>query len=284
MTPKISTSLIVLFVAVLAFGATATADPYFDDVDACMQAGKEADKNVLIKFYTDWCGWCKHIDTTVLNLPEAEQFFTDEMLLVRVNAEVDTMLARKYSVSAFPTLVLVKPTGEEIDRIVGFMPVDPFLTTLREYEQGIGTLDDLLGKAEDGTDRELYMQIAEKYQYRGGNDEAKAWYTKVVDAGAGNDSLSGEARMNLADMKRRDKMTDEALADFKQIETDFQGQEFAATAAIWQAIIHRQNGDTTQAIAGFERFIADYPNSEDTSYARKQIDKLKNPPVDNGKS
>jgi thioredoxin-related protein len=284
MTTKVSISLLVFFVAAFALGATATADPYFDDVDKAMQAGQEGEKNVLIKFYTDWCGWCKHIDTTVLNLPEAEQFFTDDMLLVRVNAEVDTMLAQKYSVSAFPTLVLVKPSGEEIDRIVGFMPIDPFLKTLREYEQGIGTLDDLLSKAEAGADRDLYMQIAEKYQYRGGADEAKAWYTKVVDAGEPTDSLSGEARITLADMKRREKMTDEAMADFKQIETDFQGQEFAATAAIWQAIIYRQNGDTTKAIAEFERFVADYPESEDVSYAQKQIEKLKNPPVEDGKS
>ena len=39
MTTRFSTSLILLVIAVFAFGATATADPYFDDVDACMQAG-----------------------------------------------------------------------------------------------------------------------------------------------------------------------------------------------------------------------------------------------------
>lgn len=284
MTTKFRTIILTLFVAVLAFGVSATADPYFDNVDEAMQAGQEGEKDILIKFYTDWCGWCKHIDTTVLNTDEAQQFFTDEMLLVRVNAEVDTMLAQKYSVSAFPTLVLVHPDGEEIDRIVGFVPIDPFLQTLRDYEQGIGTLDDLLSKAETETDREMFMQIAEKFQYRGGPDEAKNWYAKVVSSGDKTDSLSGEARMSIADMKRRDKKNDEALADFQQIEADFAGREVAATAAIWQAIIYRQNGDTAQAIAGFERFLAEYPNSEDTSYAQKQIDKLKTPPVEDGKS
>ena len=53
--------------------------------EEAVERSKEEKKKIFIDVYTDWCGWCKHIDTTVLNLPEAEQFFTDEMLLVRKN-------------------------------------------------------------------------------------------------------------------------------------------------------------------------------------------------------
>lgn len=286
MIRKLSTVLALALVCILGLGLTATAqdDPYYADFDAAMAAAKEKNMDVLIKFYTDWCSWCKMIDTVVLVQDQAKEFFTNEMMLVRVNAEVDTMLAKKYAISGYPTLVLVHPDGSEIDRIVGYMTIAPFLKQLRDYEQGIGTLDDLLNKAKTSDDRTMFLDIANKYKYRGGPDDAKVWFTKVVETGPGTDSLSGEARMSLADMIRRTKDYDAALANYKQIESDFGGNMFAENAAIWQAVCYRLKGDTAQAISEFERFIATYPKAEDVEYAQKQIEKLKNPTAEEGKS
>ena len=286
MIRKYSTLLAIALVCVLGLGSTVLADqdPYYSDFDAAMAAAKEKDMDLLIKFYTDWCHWCHTIDTVVLVQDQAKEFFTNEMLLVKVNAEVDTLLAKKYAISGYPTLVLVHPDGVEIDRLVGYEPIAPFLQHLRDYKNGIGTLDDLLNKAKASTDRGLYMEIADKYKYRGGPEDAKIWFTKVVESGSATDSLAGEARMSLADMIRRAKDYDAALAKFQAIEKDFGDGMFAETAAIWQAIVYRQKGDTVQAISGFERYISAYPNAEDVEYAQKQIEKLKNPPVEDGKS
>ena len=286
MIGKLSILLALILVGVLGFGSTVSAgpDPYYSDFDAAMAAAKEKNMDVLIKFYTDWCHWCHTIDTVVLVQDQAKEFFTREMLMVRVNAEVDTLLAQKYAISGYPTLVLVHPDGAEVDRIVGYMPIAPFLQQLRDYENGIGTLDDLLAKAKTSEDRELFFKIADKFKYRGGADDARAWFTKIVETGSGTDSLSGEARMSLADMIRRAKDYDAALARFKKIESDFGSGRFAETAAIWQAICFRQMGDTAQAISGFERYVTAYPKAEDVDYAQKQIEKLKNPPAEDGKS
>ena len=48
-------------------------------------------------------------------------------------------------------------------------------------------------------------------------------------------------------------------------------------AEIWTAIVYRLKGDTATAIGAFEDYIKHYPDSDDVDYARKQIDKLKNP-------
>ena len=80
--------------------------------------------------------------------------------------------------------------------------------------------------------------------------------------------------MALADMDRRAKNYDKAIEDFKAIMTDFSGKQPAADAEIWTAIVYRLKGDTVAAISGFEQFIADHPESEDTGYARSQIAKL----------
>ena len=214
--------------------------------------------------------------------PKVIDFFTNDMILAKVNGDIDTATARKYAVSGFPTAVMLAPNGQEVDRIVGYAPPDEYLKTLVDYRNGIGTLDNLLAIAKDSSDRMLYYNIADKYKYRGGSDLAAEWFGKVIAAGPPTDSLSGESRMAMADLQRRAKKYDDALASFVSIEKEFAGLIFAEQANIWQGIVYRQKGDTTAAIGAFEKFIELYPKSEDVEYAKKQIDKLKTPPAEGG--
>ena len=130
-------------------------------------------------------------------------------------------------------------------------------------------------KAETDPDRNLFLEIAEKYKYRDGTEEAKIWYQKVIDDGEPLDSLSGESRMSLADMILRDKNYTESIEAYSKIMDDFKGQWFAQDSEIWIAIVYRKIGDTTKAIECFEQYIKNYPESEDVIYAQKQIEKLK---------
>lgn len=195
--------------------------------------------------------------------------------MAKVNGKEDTLLAQQHHIVAYPTLVMVDKNGDEVDRVVGYEEPDSLLTKLRDYRKGIGTLADLLTKAEANPDRFLSLEIAEKYHYRGGNENAVTWYQKVIDTGDPRDSLSGESRTAMADMYRRAKEYATALEAFTGIMKDFEGSMFAQDAEIWRAIVHRQKGDTTTAITAFEEFIEHYPESEDVDYAQKQIAKLK---------
>jgi len=217
----------------------------------------------------------------VLSNPKVVDFFTNEMILVKVNGKEDTLLAEKYHISAFPTLVMLDKSGDEVDRVVGYRGPDSFLITLRDYRNGIGTLADLLNKAKTNSDRSLSFEIAEKYKYRGGSDEAAVWYQKVINDGDPRDSLAGESRLALADMPRRAKKYNQALEAFSCIMKDFHGTSFAEEAEVWMAMVYRQKNDTTAAIAAFEEFIKHYPESEDVDYAKKQINKLKGDTLEN---
>lgn len=212
---------------------------------------------------------------------KAIQFFTSDMILAKVNAEEDTLTAQKYHVNGYPTSILLNKSGEEIDRVVGYAPPEEYVQTFVDFSNGIGTLDDLLGQAETSEDRDLFMQIGDKYKWRGSNDNANSWYTKVIAAGEPLDSLSGEARMAQADMYRRDKVYDQALQAYKKIAGEFKTYH-GMDAVIYQAIVYGQMNDTATAIAAFESYIEQFPESEDVEYAQSQIEKFKNPPVESG--
>ena len=202
-------------------------------------------------------------------------YFASKVVLVKIDADKDSVLAKSYHVSGFPTLVLTDNQGEEIDRIVGYRDPDVFLKILDDYQKGIGTLADLLSRAETETDRALYFEIADKYKYRGGAEEARTWFQRVLDEGQPKDSLSGESRMALADLYRRAKEYDKAKDAFTKVMKDFKGTTFAEAAEIWRAIVYRQKADTAMAIKAFEDFVKHYPESEDIDYAQGQIEKLK---------
>ncbi len=251
-----------------------TEAPHFTTLEEGLQAAG-AEQAVLVDFYTEWCTWCKKLNSDVFTDSAVIDYFVNSVVLVKIDAEKDSATAKAYHVSGYPTLVLVDKAGNEIDRIVGYLPPEEFVQKIDDYQNGVGTLDDLLSQAEGAADRELFLEIADKYKYRGGNEEAKLWFQRVIDEGDAKDSLSGESRMSLADMLRRAKEYDKARSAFAKITKDFKGSMFAEAAEIWTAIVYRQEGDTAQAIKSFEEFIKHYPESEDVEYASGQIKKLK---------
>jgi len=206
----------------------------------------------------------------------AIDFFSNQMTLVKLNARVDTALSDRYHAKAFPTSLLLRKNGDEIDRLVGFAPTQEYLQTFVDYSNGIGTLEDLLGRAATETDRTLYLEIANKYKYRGNGDGAKNWFVRVIESGDPLDSLSGEARIAFADFYRRAKEYDKALVEYQKIAEEF-APPHGRDAVIWQAIVYRQMADTARTIATFESFIERFPESEDREYAEEQIERLKNP-------
>lgn len=217
------------------------------------------------------------LDTVVFVDSQAIDYFLNDVVLVKINAEVDSLLAQKFSVRGYPTAVLLGADGEEIDRLVGFDSTEIYLQTIRDYLQGIGTLEDLLARSETEEDRELFFEIANKYKYSGRTDDAVVWFGKVIDSGDPTDSLSSEARFSIADTYRREDDYETALHEFMALERDFAGGELESTAVIYQAIILRDKGDTTRAIARFEDYMKRFPEGDAVSYAEGQIEKLKNP-------
>ncbi|MCK4632860.1 MAG: thioredoxin family protein [candidate division Zixibacteria bacterium] len=273
-------TMVVMFALMLltACGTKQEADlstaPHFTNYEEARTEAARTNKPMLVSYWGDWCSWCKKLDTVVFMDPKGIEFFTNQAILVKINAGVDSLLKKEQQVSALPTSILFDKDGVEIDRIIGFMEVDDFLKTVTDYQNGIGTLADLLNRVGTEADRSLYMEIAEKYKYRDGSDDAGTWYQKVIDEGDRTDSLSGECRMSLADMKRRAEEYDAAIVGFNGVINDYEGQMFAQDAHIWIAIVHRQKGDTAVAIEAFENYIKKFPESEDIKYAQGQIDKL----------
>jgi thiol:disulfide interchange protein len=91
-------------------------------------------KLVMLDFYTDWCIPCKQVEKII---------FTDDTLIVnvvnnnyiasRLNAEKGEgkVLAKKYSVSGYPTLLFLDKDKNIIGRVVGTRSNDVYLEAIK---------------------------------------------------------------------------------------------------------------------------------------------------------
>lgn len=75
--------------------------------------GKVNKKYTLVEFSTTWCMPCKTLEKQVLNNDSVKTFLNDNANILSVDAEkgMGLALAMKYSITAYPTLLVFNPEG-----------------------------------------------------------------------------------------------------------------------------------------------------------------------------
>ncbi len=129
---RVAPPAFLLIISFLIFGlkpigasdvATSGAEPgqWTMDFDAAKKAAAERNLPILINFTgSDWCGWCKIMDSRVFAEQEWKDYAKDKLLLVTIDFPNDASivpepfvarnqaLAEQFEVQGFPTYVLLK--------------------------------------------------------------------------------------------------------------------------------------------------------------------------------
>jgi thioredoxin-related protein len=125
----------VLFVCALPVGARAEAPKgWTDNYAQAVETAKTEKKYLLLDFTgSDWCGFCKLLDKEVFSTPQFANWAKKNVVLVQVDFPHQTPLtdevkkqnsglAAKYPVAGYPSIVVIKPSGKEIAKEVGYNP------------------------------------------------------------------------------------------------------------------------------------------------------------------
>ena len=102
---------------------------WVNDTESALAEATKLKKPLFIDFYGIWCPPCNQLDELVFSTAKFKQA-SKKYVLLKLDAddEKSWILKSKYNVGGYPTIVLANASdntaSNEIDRIVGFYPVD----------------------------------------------------------------------------------------------------------------------------------------------------------------
>ena len=99
-------------------------------------------KKLLVDVYTDWCSWCKKMDSEVYTNDNVVRMMNEHFVAVKLNAESDRSvtykgtsfreadLARRFGVTGYPTTIFLDERTDPITAIPGYSPAADFASVL----------------------------------------------------------------------------------------------------------------------------------------------------------
>lgn len=244
-------------------------------LDSATSRAAANDRQVIIEFYTDWCQWCKAMDESTFTNPGV-MALSKRVVFARINAEVDTANARTFGIWRYPTCVLTNKGGQEVDRIVGYVPPVAFRQTMQDYLDGKGTPWDLEKRLKtSANDGALLYAIGDKYLERGQFDKARSQMEQVLSrdpnntAGKTDDAMFAQARMYRLESKWY-----KAVEVLRRMLTKYPTTDRREEATAYIPWLYAQAGDTTEAVRYYRDFVKDFKNSSENGWAKEQIERL----------
>jgi len=140
--------LLVAFPLAAPVGAGEPSRIDWRDWDRGLAEAHASGRPVLVDVYTDWCGWCRRMKADVYTRAEIREYLADHFVAVELNAEASNparyegrsftsrSLAARFGVSGYPTTIFLRPNGEHLVNVPGYVDSGRFLTLLRYIGEG----------------------------------------------------------------------------------------------------------------------------------------------------
>lgn len=130
MNKKIFIPVFVLMALVFILSPAYAINWQYNLENALKSAGGKQ-KPVMIDFYTEWCGWCKKLDSDTYSDSRVHAA-SGKFICVKIDAEKEPAIANKYGVTGYPTIIFLDGNANLISKIPGYLPPDRFLENMNK--------------------------------------------------------------------------------------------------------------------------------------------------------
>lgn len=189
---------------------------------------------------------------------------------------MDTVTAARYHVESYPTILVLKPDGTEIDRVVGYYHPAEFMGLVEDYLAGRNTLGSLIAEEPaQGKDPRFVARLADRYYEHGLYPEAKSRYERMMPLDPGNKTeLVDDALTSLARLSRKSKDYPGERKYAQVVLDKYPESDQAKTALLQVADSYKREQSWTRAREKYLDYTKKYPGDEDAPWAQEQADTM----------
>lgn len=247
-------------------GSVVTAVDWFEGtLEDALERAKAEGKLVFMDVGAYWCPPCHRLDEEVFTDARVGEALGERYIAVHVDAEKGQgpELVDRYDVQAYPSLLVLEPSGIERGRVVDFLPPDALLAALDRIAQGHNVLGDLVAQVEaEPDDPKKRYELGHAYVLAARPEDAQKQFEAVLAAdpsdelGLASQVLYDRAAFIQAKMRNDRKGAIESLEALRA--------KYPDSKAAWRAHrqiarMHHLLGDSDRAIAQMDRMLAEDP-------------------------
>ncbi len=251
-------------------GEIVFAVKWFDGtLEQALALAEDQGKLVFVDVGAYWCPPCHELDEKVFTDASVAAWLHEHTIALHVDAEKaeGPEFVERYAVQAYPTLLVLEPSGLEKARIVDFHPsaeLIPMLATIAEGGNVLAKLADAVAAKPD--DLDARFELGHAYALAAKRELAEAEFERVL---AGDpDNAKGLASKVLADralffVYKLDKDLDGTIAALEQMQARFPTSKAAVSAYRTIGRAHCKQGRVDQAIEALQKMVATDPTNAD---------------------
>lgn len=238
-------------------------------VEEALSKAQAERKAVFVDVGAYWCPPCHELDEKVFTQPEFSAWIADKMIAVHIDAEKGEgpELVERYRVQAYPTMLVLEPSGVEKGRVVDFVEAAPLIGKLEAILAGGNVLADLEAAVENrppGEALEARYRLAHAYALAARRDEAEALFAEIVAADP--DNSAGFASKVFFDRSqfftfKLDNDPEATIAELEALQRKYPKSPEAAKAYRMIGRAQCKLGRPEAAVAALEAMIASDPDN-----------------------
>lgn len=126
-------NLFILFLMAAASAGAQSISFIKNDWEKAREEAARTKKYLLVDCYTDWCYWCKVMDSKTFPDKKVAEFVSTHFVAAKLEMEhgYGVTVAAKYNISGFPSFLILTPDGRLVSKLAGYSEPSDFLNTLQ---------------------------------------------------------------------------------------------------------------------------------------------------------
>jgi thioredoxin-like negative regulator of GroEL len=249
---------------------------WYSNIERASVLAQEANKPMVIDFQAEWCEACKVMEKEVytdVRVVDASRGF----LPVRIAFDTNPQIARKYNVTALPTLVFTDSYGNELLRWHGYIDAKPLAEVLRSLPADVSEFNQLSRiLAKDKNNAEALEAMGSKLRAAGLFLTSNTYYGRALQRPeaksdpARRETIMNQVALNSLEVKDGAKAADTLEKCLKEFPNSQQTTGWTLNLGRAYALADK----TDKARKVLETFARQHPGTEESKKATEILASL----------